>query len=195
MSGGRPRAFDPDTALDRALDVFWRQGYEGTTMADLTEAMGINRPSLYAAFGNKQELFQRVLDRYLEGPGAFAGAALEQQRADDVLAGLLHGAIGLTTGPETPHGCLCVRNAQACGPDAEPARQAALDRRAADGAALRERLEQARATGDLPTASDPAALALLAGILSDGIAVQAAGGTSREDLTRAVELALAAFRS
>jgi AcrR family transcriptional regulator len=83
MPGGRPRAFDADAALDRALEVFWRQGYEGTALSDLTEAMGINRPSLYAAFGNKEALFAKVLDRYTDGPGAFAAQAIESGRADD----------------------------------------------------------------------------------------------------------------
>src|SRR5258706_8145264 len=105
MAGGRPRAFDVDEALDRALDVFWRQGYEGTALSDLTAAMGINRPSLYAAFGNKEELFGKVLDRYVSGPAAYAAAALDAPRARDVVEKLVYGAIDLTTGPDTPTGC------------------------------------------------------------------------------------------
>ena len=76
MAMGRPRAFDVDKALDRALEVFWRKGYEGTSLPDLTEAMGINRPSLYAAFGNKESLFRKVLQRYTDEHMAFIGAAL-----------------------------------------------------------------------------------------------------------------------
>jgi AcrR family transcriptional regulator len=190
MSGGRPRGFDPEAVLDRALDVFWRQGYEGSSLADLTSAMGINRPSLYAAFGNKEQLFGRVLDRYLAGPGAFAAAALTSDRARDVIERLLYGAVELTTGASTPPGCLSVRSAQACGAEAEPARQAAIARRAAGYAALRDRLERARDDGDLPAGCDPAALARLVSATTDGIAVQAAGGANREDLLRAVETAL-----
>jgi AcrR family transcriptional regulator len=68
LQKGRPREFDADEVLDRALDVFWRKGYEGASLSELTEAMGINRPSLYAAFGNKEELFRKALDRYADGP-------------------------------------------------------------------------------------------------------------------------------
>ena len=69
MALGRPREFDTDTALDLALHVFWRKGYEGASMTDLTEAMGITTPSLSAAFGNKEDLFRKALDRYVDGPG------------------------------------------------------------------------------------------------------------------------------
>jgi len=147
MAGGRPRAFDADEALDRALEVFWRQGYEGTAVADLTAAMGINRPSLYATFGNKEALFRKALDRYADGPAAFAARALELPRAKDVAEALVYGAIELTTGPDTPRGCINVRTAQACGPDAEPARHEAITHRAADHAALRRRLRRAQAEG------------------------------------------------
>jgi AcrR family transcriptional regulator len=158
MAGGRPRAFDVDEALDRALEVFWRQGYEGTALSDLTAAMGINRPSLYATFGNKQALFRKVLDRYAHGPAAYAARALALPRARDVVEALVYGAIELTTGPDTPLGCINVRTAQACGPDAEPARHEAMTRRAADHAALRRRLRRAQAEGDLPPAPTRAPL-------------------------------------
>ena len=81
MTLGRPRAFDIDQALDCALRVFWRKGYEGTSLPDLTKAMGINRPSLYAAFGNKEELFRKALDLYAEGPAAFIREAVEKPTA------------------------------------------------------------------------------------------------------------------
>jgi AcrR family transcriptional regulator len=190
MAGGRPRAFDVDEALDRALEVFWRQGYEGTALSDLTAAMGINRPSLYATFGNKEALFRTVLDRYADGPASFAARALELPRARDVVEALVYGAIELTTGPDTPLGCINVRTAQACGPDADPARHEAMTRRAADHAALRRRLRRAQAEGDLPPSADPDALAEFITTFMDGIAVQASGGTSREDLRDAAALAL-----
>src|SRR6266508_1358119 len=82
---GRPRAFDPDAALERAMHVFWAKGYEGASLSDLTRAMRINRPSLYAAFGNKEELFRKVLDRYMNGPLAYFGKALEAPKARGVV--------------------------------------------------------------------------------------------------------------
>ena len=150
MAGGRPRGFDVDEALDRALEVFWRQGYEGTALSDLTAAMGINRPSLYATFGNKEALFRKVLDRYADGPAAYAARALELPGARDVIEALVYGAIELTAGPDTPPGCINVRTAQACGPDAEPARHEATTRRAADHATLRRRHRPARVASTRP---------------------------------------------
>jgi AcrR family transcriptional regulator len=79
MPMGRPRAFDIEKALDQALQVFWHKGYEGASLSDLTAAMGINRPSLYAAFGNKEELFRKALERYIEGPASYVEHALQLQ--------------------------------------------------------------------------------------------------------------------
>src|SRR5437868_11051069 len=90
---GRPREFDADQALDRAVKVFWRKGYEGATLPDLTGAMGINRPSLYAAFGNKQSLFRKAMERYEQGPAAYVRRALEEPTARRVAERVLHGGI------------------------------------------------------------------------------------------------------
>src|SRR5437762_10822949 len=106
MPRGRPREFDTEQALDAALEVFWRKGYEGASLPDLTEAMGINRPSLYAAFGNKEELFRTVVTRYVEGPAAFVREALEEPTARGVAERLLSAAVDLVTDPRNPRGCL-----------------------------------------------------------------------------------------
>jgi AcrR family transcriptional regulator len=187
MPGGRPRAFDPDAALEAALEVFWRQGYEGTSLADLTAAMGINRPSLYAAFGNKEQLFGEALERYSTGPGAYAADALAAPTAREVVERLVFGAVDLTSGPHTPCGCLSVNSAQACGPGSEPIRQRAVAQRMAGEAALRRRFEQA---ADLPSDCDPGDFARLVHTVTDGIAVQAASGHTHDQLQQVAILAL-----
>src|SRR5437870_13127396 len=105
---GRPRSFDADEALDRALRVFWRKGYGGTSLPDLTKAMRINRPSLYAAFGNKEALFRQVVDRYESGPARYAREALALPTAREVVGRLLEGAVDLQTDRQNPGGCLMV---------------------------------------------------------------------------------------
>ena len=193
MPKGRPREFDVDEALDRALRVFWRRGYEGATLPDLTKAMGINRPSLYAAFGSKEELFRKALDRYVEGPAAFVREALNEPTARAVAERLLGGAIDLLTDRRNPRGCLIVQGALACGGSAESVRREVAARRVAGEVALRQRFERARADGDLPAEADSADLARYVVTVMRGMAVQAAGGASREDLRRVVELALRAW--
>src|SRR5712671_741565 len=128
---GRPRAFDVDEALDQALRVFWRKGYEGTSLTDLTRALGINRPSLYAAFGNKEALFRKALDRYVEGPAAYVREALNQPTARAVAERLLYGSADLLNDPRHPRGCLMVQAALVCGEAAESVRRELSARRAA----------------------------------------------------------------
>src|SRR5438093_7941762 len=111
---GRPRAFDCDQALDRALQLFWQKGYEGTSLSDLTEAMGINRPSLYAAFGNKEALFRKALDRYAHGPASYVREALNEPTARAVVERLLRATADALRDPRTPPGCLAVQGALAC---------------------------------------------------------------------------------
>src|SRR5882672_4327357 len=120
---GRPRSFDMDRALDRALQVFWRKGYEGASLSDLTKAMGINRPSLYAAFGDKQALFRKAVDRYAKGPAAYICQALQEPTARAVAERLLHGSVDLLTNPANPRGCLMVQSALACGDAADCIRE------------------------------------------------------------------------
>jgi AcrR family transcriptional regulator len=181
--------------VDHALEVFWRKGYEGTTLADLTKEMGINRPSLYAAFGSKEELFRKALDRYAAGPAAYVREALDEPTARAVAERLLGGVIDAATDRKNPRGCLMVQGALACGESAESVRQELVLRRLAGEAALPERFERAMSEGDLPANSRPADLARYIVAVSHGIAVQAAGGASRAELRRVAAMALRAWRA
>ena len=190
---GRPRSFDIDKALDRALRVFWHKGYEGTSLSDLTKATGVNRPSLYAAFGNKETLFRKAVDRYADGPAAYVRKALEEPRARVVAERLLRGAVDLLTDPRTPPGCLMVQGALSCGEEADSIRQELVSRRAAGQAAIRQRFKRAIRDGDLPTGTNSADLARFMATVIHGMAVQAASGASRGELRRVAETAMRAW--
>ena len=188
---GRPRAFDPNAALDRAMHVFWDKGYEGASLSNLTRAMRINRPSLYAAFGNKEQLFGKVLDRYMSGPLAWFGKALAAPKARDVVEQIFLGTARMAEDPRTPAGCLLVQGALACG--SASAQKEVAARRAAAEVALRRRLQRAKREGDLPKDSDPGELARYAMTVVRGMTVQAAGGASRAQLHRVAQIALRAW--
>jgi AcrR family transcriptional regulator len=191
MPKGRPRTFDTDEALDQALAVFWKKGYDGASLPELTAAMGINRPSLYAAFGNKEELFRRAVERYLQGPAGYIQEALAAPRAREVVEKLWAGGIRLVTG--NPKGCLMVQGALVCGDAAQCARKELSLRRAAGERLLCKRFERAVAEGDLPATIKARDLAKYVVTVLHGMAVQAAGGAGREELVRVAALAMKAF--
>src|SRR6201987_2686835 len=188
---GRPRAFDPDTALDRAMHVFWAKGYEGASLSDLTRAMRINRPSLYAAFGNKEQLFRKVLDRYMDGPVGWFGKALAAPKARDVVEQIFISTARMSENPKVPPGCLLVQGALACG--TASARKEVAARRTAAEVALRRRLQRAKREGDFPKNADPVELAHYVMTVVRGMAVQSAGGASRDQLRRVAQIALRAW--
>ncbi len=190
MPKGRPRQFDIDQALDAALLLFWRHGYEGTSMAALTKAMGINVPSLYAAFGNKESLFKKALDRYLQNPASYLPKALEEPTARCAVEKLFQGAINMVMNPRHPDGCLLVQGALASSPAAASIRKELSLRRKAAEAAVRRRFERAVAEGDLPANVKAANLARYVLTVLWGLSVQAAGGASRTQLKEVVQLAL-----
>jgi AcrR family transcriptional regulator len=187
---GRPRSFDADQALQRALTVFWRKGYEGASLTDLTRAMRINRPSLYAAFGNKEELFRKVLARYLTGlEGAFR-EALTQPTARGVVAHLLENMFEAAGEAKNPRGCLIVKSAATCGDASSALRDEMLARRAAGFTALRARFQRARTEGDLPADASPADLARYVSTISYGLALESAHGATTAELRKTIDLIL-----
>jgi AcrR family transcriptional regulator len=187
---GRPREFDESKALDQALKVFWRKGFEGATLPDLTAAMGINRPSLYAAFGNKEELFRRAMERYLKGPAGHIRQALAEPTARAVAERVLHGTVDLLTHPRNPRGCFMVQGALACGDAGDAIRKEMAKERAKGEADLQARFERAQSEGDLPADCDAGDLARFLTAVNFGISVQSAGGAKREQLQGVVDLAL-----
>lgn len=187
---GRPRKFDAEAALRAALEVFWRLGYEGASLTELTAAMGIQRPSLYAAFGNKEQLFHKALELYGREQGNFLQAALKGECARDVAEAFLQGALTTQTRETGPRGCLSVISSAACGRDAAPVRDAVLCRVAEAQAALRLRFELAASEEDLPNGIDPAALARQLIAVSQGMALQAGAGATRAELQGVIDVTL-----
>jgi AcrR family transcriptional regulator len=187
---GRPREFCFDGALSKALNVFWRLGFEGASLTDLTEAMGITRPSLYAAYGNKEELFRKALDLYDETYMGFAQEALTEQTARAVAERLLKGFAEAATNTDHPPGCLGTTSALVCSAAAEPIRQELVRRRASFETTLRRRFEKAKASGDLPDTAHPGDLARFIMTVAQGMSIQASAGTTRQSLQRVAATAL-----
>ncbi|MFD9734593.1 TetR/AcrR family transcriptional regulator [Umezawaea sp. NPDC059074] len=186
----RPREFDVDTALDRAVDVFWEHGYEGSSLVQLTEAMGINKPSMYAAFGDKRQLFEKAVQRYIATGPAWEMEAFELPTAHEAAATFLHRTVDVVTSDRHPHGCLVVQGVGKCSPENRPVRDYVAQQRANALDFIRERFERAATEGDPTMTSDPETLALLVAGVSEGIAVRANDGVPAEKLHRVVDLAI-----
>lgn len=187
---GRPREFCTEQALAAALRVFWTKGYEGASLSDLTEAMGITRPSLYAAFGNKEALFRKALDLYEREKLAYVRQALAASSSRGVAERMLNGAVDVVTSDEDPNGCLGVICSVSCGPDAAAVKADIEARRHSSHQALLDRFEQARIEGDLPAATDVRSLADYLLAIIQGIAVQASSGASRKQLQEVARISL-----
>ena len=193
MAMGRPRAFDMDQALDQALHVFWEKGYAGTSITDLTEAMGINPPSLYAAFGNKEKLFKKALDRYEDLRDQILEEAFAAPTAREAVTRLLEGTAERLSDKCNPRGCLMVQGALSGGEECEAVKRDLASRRARVEALIRKRLRRAKREGDLPSDADAAALARFVATVMHGMAVQAAGGVAPKELRAIVNTALRAW--
>ena len=171
--------------------MFWKRGYEGASLGELTQAMGINRPSLYAAFGNKEALFRLAVDRYVAKSGAMLEKALAAQTAKGAVERLLRGVAANACGKM--RGCLLVQGALACGEGSEAVRRALAARRGEVEVLVRKRLERGQLEGELAKAVDVAALAKYVATFQLGMAVQAAGGATKEALLAAVAVAMGAW--
>jgi AcrR family transcriptional regulator len=177
----RPRSFDRDTALACALEAFWRHGYDQTSINDLTEAMGIKPPSLYAAFGDKQTLFDEVVERYQSDPTSFISVALLEPDAKRAIERLLHEAADQYTRNDQPRGCMVLSEPKLAAHRAESLRS------------LTDRIQRGIDDGDLPAATDAAALSrYLASVLS-GMSAAARDGATAAELHTTADLALAAL--
>ncbi len=190
---GRPLSFDRDVALHQAMLLFWRHGYESTSLADLTTAMGVTAPSVYAAFGDKKRLFLAAVDRYLSGPSSPQTIIDQAPTARDAAWALISGAVVAFTGDETPPGCMLATSAISCSAGAADVQRALGDTRNAVEAHLRGRLDRAVLSGELPTGTDTEALAALVTTTIQGVSTLARDGASREKLERVATMAMGAW--
>lgn len=190
MARGRPREFDKEKALDIALKLFWAHGYEGVSVAFLAQSIGVNVPSLYSAFGNKEALFLEAVKRYSEVNGGFYHVALKKKTAREVAQYILDHEVKLVTMPDAPDGCLMIQGALVTSPESEAIRQMMAGMRRTAEKWMEDRFRQAKKEGDLPADADPAALACYLMALNSGIAVQAKSGASRRELKKVVAVAM-----
>tara|TARA_R100001126_G_scaffold101543_2_gene82512 strand:- start:59 stop:658 length:600 start_codon:yes stop_codon:yes gene_type:complete len=191
---GRPREFDTDEALAQALRVFWQKGYEGTSLSDLTEAMGITRPSLYAAFGNKEALFSQALDLYEKDKLAYIGEAVAAPTARAVAETLLHGSVDVATGGEC-RGCMGVIASVACQSVESSIRDDVNARAEAAKQLIVDRMQRAIDAGEFSVPTDATAITRYLLALMQGISVQAQSGASRAELMQVTDSALLSWPS
>ena len=193
---GRPRGFDRDDVLDRAMRLFWERGFEATSISELTGTMGITPPTLYSFFGDKKQLFLEAVNRYQSGPGCFAIRALtEEPTAERSIRRLLMEAVGSFSNPRDPKGCLVVLGATNCSVESSDIFTALADRRRAAEAAVHSRIAAGRIAGELAEGTDVDALAGLVTATLYGLAVKARDGASRASLRKIVDQTMRAWPS
>ena len=187
---GRPIGFDKDGALEAAMLLFWERGYEGTSMADLTQAMGLNPSSIYAAFGDKHALFQLAVKRYMEMRAQYAGKALEEPTLEKVVRALFDNTVAFLTTPGHPPTCMTLAGAVGCSLDASPARDLMTEIRKQNQVALRQRLLKARKSGELSKDIDLDDYTRYLSTIIAGLSIQAANGSTKAELNRTAQMAL-----
>ncbi len=187
---GRPREFDAEQALDKALDVFWRHGYEGTSISELTQAMGISPPSLYAAFGNKEKLFRSALDRYAEVRKQVWSELMSEPTARAMMERLFERVIEFYATEGNPHCCMLVKGTLTSGDCGHVLADHMSAKRAESEQMLVERFTKAKTSGELPDEIEPKDLAGYYMTVLDGMSVRAASGASRDELRKVAALAM-----
>jgi AcrR family transcriptional regulator len=187
---GRPIGFDKDAALEAAMLLFWKRGYEGTSMADLTQAMGLNPSSIYAAFGDKCALFSLAVKRYMESRAQYATKALQEPTIERVIRALFDNTVAFLTSPGHPPNCMTLVGAMGCGADAAPARDLMTEIRKESQVALRKRLLKAQKGGELPKNINVDDYARYLSSILAGLSIQAANGSTKEQLKRTAQMAL-----
>jgi AcrR family transcriptional regulator len=194
---GRPRTFDPDEALRTALDLFWERGYEGTSLHDLAQAMGIASASIYACFGSKEDLFRQVMALYARTSGEPPRRALrDQPTARDAIHAMLRATADEITRPDTPHYCMLVLAAPTGAVENHAIREFLADRRRDQHRTIRDRLARGIAEGDLIVPSgDVDAVARYYTTVVQGLSIQARDGATRDDLEMVITCAMAAWNT
>ncbi len=187
---GRPISFDKDTALEAAMLLFWERGYEGTSMADLTEAMGLSPSSIYAAFGDKEALFSLAVKRYMDSRAQYATRALEEPTLERVIRALFDNTVAFLTTPGHPPTCMTLAGAMGCSVDATPARDLMTEIRKQNEVAIRERLLQARKSGELSKDINVDDYTRYLSSILAGLSIQAANGSTKAELKRTAQMAL-----
>jgi len=188
---GRPREFDRDSALKAAMLIFWKQGYEATSLEHLTEAMGISKPTLYAAFGNKESLFQEAVDTYLSLRAQEYTAAIKLPTVREVAEAWLRLTGGVRKEKDVPAGCLIVQGALAGSSASQSVQDRLAEIRNEGTAQLERRFQRAKREGDLPGSWEPTLLAQYVSSVASGLAVQSRSGVSAAILNRVIDQVLA----
>jgi transposase len=187
---GRPISFDKDVALEAAMLLFWERGYEGTSMADLTRAMGLSPSSIYAAFGDKQALFFLTVKRYMDSRAKYATRALEEPTLERVIRALFENTVAFLTTPEHPPTCMTLAGAMGSSVDGTPARDLMTEIRKQNEVAMRQRLLWARKSGELSSDINVDDYTRYLSSILAGLSIQAANGSTKAELKRTAEMAL-----
>ena len=187
---GRPIGFDKDAALEAAMLLFWERSFEGASMADLTQAMGLNPSSIYAAFGDKHALFSQAVKRYMGSRAQYATKALQEPTLEKVVRALFNNTVAFLTTPGQPPSCMTLAGAMACSVNATPAKDLMTEIRKQNQVAIRKRLLKARKSGELPKVVNVDDYARYLSSILAGLSIQAANGSTKAELKRTAQMAL-----